>query len=102
MQLPAPLLFYRNKIAASIFLFFALTMSVVNGASFYVEVWGRRFERELIALRKEIEVARAAEQRASNALDEGPDSGTSAAQSRRNSADLSGLEDDFSTSKKDQ
>lgn len=37
-----------------------------NGSCYYVEVWGRRFERELDALKREIE----ATQRASAAVDE--------------------------------
>jgi len=43
-----------------------ILLSVWNGASYYLEVWGRRFERELDALKREIE----ATQRASAAADE--------------------------------
>ena len=43
-----------------------ILLSVWNGAGYYVEVWGRRFERELDALKREIE----ATQQASAAVDE--------------------------------
>lgn len=56
--LPAPALFYRSSHASATFLIFVLTMSVWNGASYYVEVWGRRFEKELQALRRELEAAK--------------------------------------------
>jgi hypothetical protein len=42
-----------------------ILLSVWNGAGYYVEVWGRRFERELDALKREIE----ATQQASAAAD---------------------------------
>jgi cell division protein FtsB len=43
-----------------------ILLSVWNGAGYYVEVWGRRFEKELDALKREIE----ATQRASQAAEE--------------------------------
>jgi hypothetical protein len=45
-----------------------ILLSVWNGAGYYVEVWGRRFERELDALKREIE----ATQRASAAEESAP------------------------------
>lgn len=56
--LPAPILFYRSSRASAVFLLFILTMSVWNGAGYYVEVWGRRFEKELQALQKELDAAK--------------------------------------------
>lgn len=38
------------------------TISVWNGASYYVEVFGRRFEKELVSLRRELEDLRSTEQ----------------------------------------
>ncbi|PWN30579.1 hypothetical protein BDZ90DRAFT_229596 [Jaminaea rosea] len=71
--LPAPVIFYRSSFASATFLIFILTMSVWNGASYYVEVWGRRFEKELQALRRELEAAK----EVSMALDsEGKPTGT--------------------------
>ena len=76
-------------------------MSVVNGASFYIEVFSRRFEKELIALRKEVEEAKKADKAVAKAVDEEnggngtsvtTDSGDdydSRAPSRRQSADVS-------------
>ncbi|KDN45756.1 hypothetical protein K437DRAFT_294491 [Tilletiaria anomala UBC 951] len=73
--LPAPLLFYRSKTASAVLVLFVLLMSVINGASYYVEVWGRRFEKELIALRKELEAARSADQAVKSALEDSSDLG---------------------------
>lgn len=56
--LPAPILFYRSPLASATFLLVILTTSVWNGASYYVEVWGRRFEKELQALQRELNAAR--------------------------------------------
>ncbi|MCO5613957.1 hypothetical protein L7F22_068237 [Adiantum nelumboides] len=53
--LPAPLLFYNSYKASAIFCLSLILLSVWNGAGYYVEVWGRRFERELEALRREVE-----------------------------------------------
>lgn len=38
------------------------TVSVWNGASYYVEVFGRRFEKELVSLRRELEDLKSTEQ----------------------------------------
>lgn len=53
--LPAPLLFYNSYKASATFCLSLILLSVWNGAGYYVEVWGRRFERELDALRREVE-----------------------------------------------
>lgn len=45
-------------------------ISVWNGASYYVEVFGRRFEKELLALKQEMEVMRATESAVSGASGE--------------------------------
>lgn len=44
-----------------------ILLSVWNGAGYYVEVWGRRFERELEALRREVEATQRASAAASGA-----------------------------------
>ncbi|CAD6974199.1 hypothetical protein A4X06_0g5710 [Tilletia controversa] len=56
--LPAPWLLYPHKITSTVFLMVVLTISVWNGATWYVEVWARKFEKELLALRAEMEVAK--------------------------------------------
>lgn len=72
--LPAPRLYFRSKTAASIFVFFVQLMAAWNGASYYVEVWGRRFEKELMALRAEVEAARQAEVAFDDVFDDDLDS----------------------------
>lgn len=56
--LPAPIVFYRSGRASGVFLLIILTMSVWNGGCYYVEVWGRRFEKDLQALQRELDAAR--------------------------------------------
>ena len=58
-MLPAPILFFRSKRWSIVFLMLLLTLSVWNGASYYVEVWGRRVEKELQQLQREMDVLRA-------------------------------------------
>ncbi|KAG9003760.1 hypothetical protein FRB90_011125 [Tulasnella sp. 427] len=53
-ELPAAFLLYNSPIASVIFLLVIFGVSVWNGAGFYIEVFGRKFERELEALRKEL------------------------------------------------
>ncbi|EIW70179.1 hypothetical protein TREMEDRAFT_61943 [Tremella mesenterica DSM 1558] len=55
---PATLLIHSSR-ASSSFLILIFSVSAWNGASFYVEVFGRKFERELERLRKEMELASA-------------------------------------------
>ncbi|WRT67406.1 uncharacterized protein IL334_004377 [Kwoniella shivajii] len=58
-MIPPAALFIRNSRASSAFLIIIFAVSAWNGASFYVEVFGRKFERELEKLRKEMELASA-------------------------------------------
>ncbi|KAG8963308.1 hypothetical protein FRC00_006951 [Tulasnella sp. 408] len=53
-ELPAAFLLYNSPVASVIFLLIIFGVSVWNGAGFYIEVFGRKFERELEALRKEL------------------------------------------------
>ncbi|ORY81805.1 hypothetical protein BCR35DRAFT_303964 [Leucosporidium creatinivorum] len=46
---------FDSKFWSSVYLIILFGVSVWNGASFYLEVYGRKFEKELIALRKEFE-----------------------------------------------
>ncbi|BGO91426.1 hypothetical protein NBRC10512v2_003696 [Rhodotorula toruloides] len=46
---------YDSKIWSSIYLVALFAISAYNGASFYMEVFARRFQKELIALRKEFD-----------------------------------------------
>ncbi|TIA89350.1 hypothetical protein E3P99_02130 [Wallemia hederae] len=55
--LPAVFILYDSKVASGVFLLFIFGVSTWNGASYYVEVFGRRFEKELDALRKELEAS---------------------------------------------
>lgn len=59
--LPAPLLFYQNERLAACFLCIIFVVAVYNGGSFYVEVFGRKFEKQLKALEKQIQEAHATE-----------------------------------------
>ncbi|SPO29073.1 uncharacterized protein UTRI_05647 [Ustilago trichophora] len=65
--LPAPLILYPSSMASGIFFTGIFVISVWNGASYYVEVFGRRFEKELLALKQEMEVMRATESAVSGA-----------------------------------
>ncbi|TFK56196.1 hypothetical protein OE88DRAFT_1804954 [Heliocybe sulcata] len=53
-ELPAVFLLYDSPRWSNIFLLFIFAVSVWNGGGFYIEVFGRKFERELEALRKEL------------------------------------------------
>lgn len=54
-MIPAATLFIHSATATYIALTTIFLVSVWNGATFYVEVFGRKFERELERLRKEME-----------------------------------------------
>ncbi|WWC69184.1 uncharacterized protein I206_103120 [Kwoniella pini CBS 10737] len=58
-MIPPATLFINSSRASSVFLIVIFAVSAWNGASFYVEVFGRKFERELEKLRKEMELASA-------------------------------------------
>ncbi|KDQ64961.1 hypothetical protein JAAARDRAFT_52883 [Jaapia argillacea MUCL 33604] len=53
-ELPAVFLLYDSSFWSGVFLFFIFAVCVWNGGGFYIEVFGRKFERELEALRKEL------------------------------------------------
>lgn len=60
-MLPALLWFYQSKVLSGLFLWLMFSVSVWNGASFYMEVFGRRFEKELNNLKQEIDKLNKAE-----------------------------------------
>ncbi|KAF9452013.1 hypothetical protein P691DRAFT_722759 [Macrolepiota fuliginosa MF-IS2] len=53
-ELPAVFLLYKSPLYSAAFLLLIFAVSVWNGGGFYIEVFGRKFERELEALRKEL------------------------------------------------
>jgi hypothetical protein len=53
-ELPAVYLLYDSPRWSGTFLILIFAVSVWNGGGFYIEVFGRKFERELEALRKEL------------------------------------------------
>ncbi|KAF8640153.1 hypothetical protein AX17_001389 [Amanita inopinata Kibby_2008] len=53
-ELPAVFCLYDSSSCSGAFLIFIFAVSVWNGGGFYIEVFGRKFERELEALRKEL------------------------------------------------
>ncbi|KAF5387609.1 hypothetical protein D9615_000080 [Tricholomella constricta] len=53
-ELPAVFLLYDSSLWSGMFLITIFAVSVWNGGGFYIEVFGRKFERELEALRKEL------------------------------------------------
>ncbi|KAG8218337.1 hypothetical protein J3R82DRAFT_3952 [Butyriboletus roseoflavus] len=53
-ELPAVCLLYDSPRWSGTFLIVLFAVSVWNGGGFYIEVFGRKFERELEALRKEL------------------------------------------------
>jgi len=53
-ELPAVFLLYDSKSWSAAFLILIFSVCVWNGGGFYIEVFGRKFERELEALRKEL------------------------------------------------
>jgi len=53
-EVPAVFLLYDSSFWSGTFLIGIFAVSVWNGGGFYIEVFGRKFERELEALRKEI------------------------------------------------
>ncbi|KAG6849635.1 hypothetical protein H0H93_006758 [Arthromyces matolae] len=58
-EIPAVFLLYDSPLLSGIFLLVVFGTSVWNGGGFYIEVFGRKFERELEALRKELAEATA-------------------------------------------
>ncbi|CCM03387.1 uncharacterized protein FIBRA_05517 [Fibroporia radiculosa] len=68
-ELPAVFLLYDSSLWSGVFLIFIFAVSVWNGGGFYIEVFGRKFERELEALRKELAEATSRSQGSSPILD---------------------------------
>lgn len=53
-MLPVPL-WYESKVLSAIFSSFVFGWSAWNGATYYVDIFGRRFQKELEDLRSEVE-----------------------------------------------
>jgi len=53
-EIPATFVLYRSPFWSGVFLLLIFSVSVWIGGGFYIEVFGRKFERELEALRKEL------------------------------------------------
>ncbi|KAJ8086157.1 hypothetical protein PM082_004979 [Marasmius tenuissimus] len=53
-QVPAVYVLYDSAFWSGVFLMVIFSVSVWNGGGYYIEVFGRKFERELEALRKEL------------------------------------------------
>ncbi|KAF7980903.1 hypothetical protein HWV62_36093 [Athelia sp. TMB] len=53
-ELPAVYLLYDSPAWSAVFLVVIFSVSVWNGGGYYIEVFGRKFERELESLRKEL------------------------------------------------
>ncbi|KAJ7688373.1 hypothetical protein B0H17DRAFT_938424 [Mycena rosella] len=53
-EVPAVYVLYDSPFWSGVFLILIIAVSVWNGGGFYIEVFGRKFERELEALRKEL------------------------------------------------
>jgi len=56
-ELPAVFVLYNSKLWSVVFLTVIFAASAWNGGGYYIEVFGRKFERELEALRKELATA---------------------------------------------
>ncbi|KZZ99357.1 hypothetical protein AAL_01929 [Moelleriella libera RCEF 2490] len=52
-MLPCPLWFH-NQFASSAFLIIVFAWSIYNGATYYIDVFGKRFQRELEAMKAEV------------------------------------------------
>ncbi|TBU32011.1 hypothetical protein BD311DRAFT_655358 [Dichomitus squalens] len=70
--LPAVFVLYDSAFWSSAYILFLFAVSVWNGGGFYIEVFGRKFERELEKLRKELAEINARSERSSPTL--GPQS----------------------------
>ncbi|KAF8911867.1 hypothetical protein CPB85DRAFT_1302844 [Mucidula mucida] len=58
-EVPAVFVLYDSSFWSGIFLIFMFSVSVWNGGGYYIEVFGRKFERELETLRRELAEATA-------------------------------------------
>lgn len=70
-ELPAIYLLYDSPRWSGAFLILIFAVSVWNGGGYYIEVFGRKFERELEALRKELAVNNHRSGRSSPSLTDG-------------------------------
>lgn len=52
-MLPCPIWFY-SRLASSMFLMVVFTWSVYNGSTYYIDVFGNRFQKELEAMKAEV------------------------------------------------
>ncbi|KAH8118516.1 hypothetical protein DFH11DRAFT_678400 [Phellopilus nigrolimitatus] len=68
VELPVPVL-YQSSFWSGAFLLLIFSVSVWNGGGFYIEVFGRKFERELETLRKELAEASASRSGAATPAD---------------------------------
>jgi len=68
-DVPPVFVLYDSPFWSGAYLLFILSVSVWNGGGFYIEVFGRKFERELEALRKELAEAQGKSQHSSPILD---------------------------------
>lgn len=82
-ELPALFLMYNSRTWSAIFLMFIFSVATWNGGGYYIEVFGRKFERELEGLRKELAEASAQASNASSSP--GPSSPPSEAESQADS-----------------
>ncbi|OJT13348.1 hypothetical protein TRAPUB_10114 [Trametes pubescens] len=64
-ELPAVFVLYDSAFWSAAYILLLFAVSVWNGGGFYVEVFGRKFERELEALRKELAEVTARSERSS-------------------------------------
>ncbi|KAH9850061.1 hypothetical protein C2E23DRAFT_870278 [Lenzites betulinus] len=64
-ELPAVFLLYDSAFWSAAYVLLLFAVSVWNGGGFYIEVFGRKFERELEALRKELAEVTARSERSS-------------------------------------
>ncbi|KAI9513475.1 hypothetical protein F5148DRAFT_1273104 [Russula earlei] len=68
-DVPPVFILYDSPLWSGSYLLFILSVSVWNGGGFYIEVFGRKFERELETLRKELAEAQGRSQRSSPIMD---------------------------------
>lgn len=78
-ELPAVYLLYDSPRWSGTFLILIFAVSVWNGGGYYIEVFGRKFERELEALRNELAVNNHRSGRSSPSLTDGGSIGNSPA-----------------------
>ncbi|KAH9034933.1 hypothetical protein EDB84DRAFT_1269713 [Lactarius hengduanensis] len=64
-DVPPVFVLYYSPFWSGAYILFILSVSVWNGGGFYIEVFGRKFERELEALRKELAEAQSKSQHSS-------------------------------------